>query len=166
MVRFAPLLLVLLASSPTGSESKAPKHDRRVEMSAKGGLKVDLKRRIGVAHTDVVIRRDDVIVCCDRAEAHYSKSQIETVECRGRVVIVRPDGTRARADVAFFEAKKDLLTLSGKARVKSKSTDLLGDKIIYDIAADQLDVRGAGSQFRFDPDPQKPMSMERACPPK
>lgn len=132
-------------------------------MTAKGRLRVDLKRQLGIAERDVVIRRRDVIVCCDKAEAAYEGDQITRVECRGRVAIVRPDGTRARADAAVFEAKIDLLTLSGSARVRAPTADLVGEVITYDVARDVLEVSGGPSRFRFKP--SEPMADERPCPP-
>lgn len=137
-----------------------------VEMTAKGGLQVDLEAKIGVAQGDVTIRRSDVLVCCDRAEAHYSGDRVERVECRGRVAIVRPDGTRAKADVAVFDATADRLTLTGRAKLRSAEADLEGAEIIYDIAADKLDVRGGESRFRFQPANLQPLAFDRPCPPK
>ena len=137
-----------------------------VEMTAKGGLEIDLERRVGVAQGDVTIRRRDVVVCCDRAEARYFGNRVQRVECRGRVVIVRPDGTRARADVAVFDASKDRITLTGRAKVRADQADLEGDVIVYDIAADRLDVRGnfERSRLRFLPNDAPPLRLGRKCP--
>ena len=141
------------------------KERKPVRMSAKGGLRVDLKRKVGVATRDVVIRRDDVTVCCDRAEAEYAANQIRKVTCRGRVVIARPDGTRAAADLAVFEAEANAVTLSGKARVWTKDARVVGTRIVYDIGADQLSVEGDKSKFDFDPAGTPPPKTLRACPP-
>ncbi|MBK6686774.1 MAG: hypothetical protein IPG45_20075 [Deltaproteobacteria bacterium] len=140
---------------------------RPVEMSAAGGLSVDLKRHIGIAKKDVVIRRDDVTVCCDEAEAVYSGNQIEKVTCRGRVVIVRPDGTQATADLAVFLASQDQVTLSGNAQVVTPEAKLTGEKIIYDIGKDQLEVAGKKSKFQYGP-PKKGAANPpvRPCPPE
>ena len=137
-------------------------------MTAKGGLKVDLEAKVGVATGDVTIRRKDVIVCCDTATAKYTGERIERVECRGRVAIVRPDGTRARADVAVFDATKDRITLTGKAKLRSAEADLEGSVIVYDIAADKLDVQGEQSRFAFRGASAQPppLDLERTCPPK
>lgn len=164
----AALVAALLAAAPEAKEKVRP-DSRPVEMSARGGLEVDLKRHVGVAKGDVLIQRDDVMVCCDEAEARYQGDRIERVECRGRVVIVRPDGTRARADLAVFDASKDLVTLEGGARVRSPEADLAGEKIIYDIARDRLDVRGKKSRFRYAPPsadaPKEALPLDRPCPP-
>ncbi|MFO0725183.1 MAG: LptA/OstA family protein [Myxococcota bacterium] len=140
------------------------KADRPVEMTAKGGLSVNLKAQTGHAKGDVVIRRDDVTVCCDEADATFADNKIQRVECRGRVVIVRPDGTWARADLAVFEAKSDQVTLTGGARVKSPEGTLEGEKIIYQISTDQLEVAGKQSRFHFVPK-SSPGEPERRCPP-
>ena len=154
-----------VGSAPPGAPTAVRASGRPVEMTAQGGLEVDLKKHIGIARKDVMIRRDDVLVCCDEAEARYRGDRIERVECRGRVVIVRPDGTRARADFAVFDAQADRITLTGSARVQAPEADLAGETIIYDIAGDRLDVRGKKSSFRFTPDAGPPLELERACPP-
>lgn len=142
------------------------KGDRPVEMSAAGGLSVDLKRQVGIAKKDVYIRRDDIEVCCDEAEAHYAGNRIERVECRGRVVIVRPDGTRATADEAVFVAVADRVTLRGRAEVRAKDAHLTGERIVYDIGEDRLEVEGTKSRFRFEPGKAAaPPPPTRACPP-
>lgn len=141
---------------------------RPVEMTSKGGLSVDLKQKIGVAKGDVLIKRDDVLVCCDEAEARYLKNKIERVTCRGRVVIVRPDGTRATAGVAVFVASEDRVTLSGAAHVVTEAADLQGEKIIYDIKNDRLEVEGQKSRFVYAPVPKASDPKEqpsRPCPP-
>jgi lipopolysaccharide transport protein LptA len=174
-VRWTGALLIgaALLASGEAPPSKAPPQktstlnsdQHPVDMTSRGGLKVDLKKQIGVAKGDVLIRREDVLVCCDEAEAHYNGDQIERVECRGRVVIVRKDGTKARADVAVFEADKDVVTLKGAARVRSPEADLAGEVIVYDIGQDKLDVAGKNSRFRFKPGTSAPLELERPCPP-
>jgi lipopolysaccharide transport protein LptA len=166
-------LSLLLLSSPGGEGKKgdADKKDVRlrggmpIEMSAKGGLRIDLEKKIGYAKNDVVIRRADVTVCCDRAVAHYDKDRIKSVECTGRVVIVRPDGTVAQADRAFFEASRDRLKLTGSAKLRSEDSEIQGDEIVYDIAKDKLKVHGSKSTFRFVPKDFPAMKLERPCPP-
>lgn len=154
-------LFGLLVAGPALTTDQRP-----VEMSAAGGLSVDLKRHIGIAKKDVVIRRDDVTVCCDEAEAVYSGNQIEKVTCKGRVVIVRPDGTQATADLAVFLAAQDQVTLSGNAEVVTPEAKLSGEKIIYDIGKDQLEVAGKKSRFQYGPKKGAATPPVRACPPE
>ncbi|MEQ9495747.1 MAG: LptA/OstA family protein [Deltaproteobacteria bacterium] len=139
--------------------------DRPVQMRSTGGLEIDLEKKVGRARGDVVIEREDVVVCCDEAEAKYSEQRIERVTCRGDVVIVRPDGTKARADVAVFVAERDAVTLFGKAKVYAPEAMLSGDRIVYDIGRDKLSVEGKGSRFSFEPKGKKAPSL-RACPPE
>lgn len=158
----AVIALVLLAAGP-GDRLRGS--GKTVEMTAKGGLRIDLAKHIGIAKDDVVITREDITVCCDEATAHYSGDRVERVECRGRVVIVRPDGTRAKADLAVFDAAKDRVTLTGQAHLRSAEADLQGDRIVYDILNDKLDVAGERSRFRFSPQNMPPLDLGRACPP-
>ena len=155
-----PLLLLLLAIPP---QDRLRTEGEPVELSSKGGISIDLSKNIGVAKNDVVIKRKDVTVCCDEAEAIYNGGKIEQVTCKGRVVIVRPDGTRATAGVAVYQAQSDTVTLTGKANVFAKDTHLSGEKIIYDIGKDRLEVAGKQSRFSFAPDSKTPAL--RACPP-
>lgn len=157
-MRAAWLFLVVLAAPPRLSG------DKPVAMRSKGGLEIDLEKKIGTARDDVVIERDDVTVCCDVAEAHYSGQRIEQVTCRGRVVIVRPDGTKATADVAVFIADRDNVTLTGRAKVYSPEATLRGERIVYDIGRDKLKVEGKDSRFTFQPKGAKAPAL-RACPP-
>ena len=164
----AALLTILLLWSTPGNAPKPGSLDAKqlpVEMTAKGGLKIDLEKKIGYAKHDVVIKRADVTVCCDAATARYSRDRIESVECRGRVVIVRPDGTVARADRAVFQADQDKLRLTGLAKLRSEDTELEGDEIVYDILKDKLIVEGRNSRFRFVPQDLPTMKLERTCPP-
>ncbi len=156
-------IMASVAAGPPASMADLQKDPQPVVMSAKGGIQVDLKRRVGVATDDVVISRDDVTVCCDRAEAVYDKDKIRKVTCTGRVVIVRPDGTKASAHEALFEAVANRVTLRGGAKVWSKDAHLVGTRIVYDIAKDTLKVVGGPSQFTFDPKGKKPPKTLRAC---
>jgi lipopolysaccharide transport protein LptA len=79
------------------------------------------------------------------------------------VVIVRPDGTRATAGVAVYRASSDTVTLTGKANVFANETHLSGEKIVYDIGQDRLEVAGRKSRFSFAPDSKAPPL--RKCPP-
>lgn len=154
-------IALLLLMQPAADRLKDGKP---VEMTAQGGLQVDLKAQSGKAKGDVTIKREDIVVCCDEADAKLSGDRIERVECRGNVVIVRPDGTKARADLAVFDASADTVTLSGKARLVSTQADLTGEAIVYDIARDKLDVKGKGSKLRFAPADAK-LDLGRKCPP-
>lgn len=159
---YSSLLVVSLAFGAYAQDRV--KADRPVEMTAKGGLSVNLKAQTGHAKGDVIIRRDDVVVCCDEADANFAGNKVQRVECRGRVVIVRPDGTWARADLAVFEAATDKITLSGGAIVRSAEGALDGEHIVYEISTDKLVVEGKKSSFRFNPQ-GSPGQPERKCPP-
>jgi len=78
---------------------------------------------------------------------------------------VRPDGTKAAADLAVFEAVDNAVTLKGDARVWTKDARLTGARIVYDIAKDALTVEGANSRFGFDPGGKPPPAGLRPCPP-
>jgi lipopolysaccharide transport protein LptA len=170
-VLFPFAFLAALAAQPAekpAEKDRLQANTRPVEMTARGGLHVDLKRQTGTAKGDVLIRRDDVLVCCDEADAKYSGNRLERVTCRGRVVIVRPNGARATANLAVFVAKEDRLTLSGMARVLTEDGDLTGDRIIYDIGQDRLHVDGGRSRFKWAPGPGPKADAEapsRPCPP-
>jgi lipopolysaccharide transport protein LptA len=157
--------LLFLGAEPLSS-NRVQNDSRPIDMTSSGGLSIDLKQHIGIAKGDVVIRREDVLVCCDEAEARYAGSKIERVTCRGRVVIVRPSGTRAMAHVAVFNAGEDRLTLTGDARVYSEEANLAGERIVYDIGRDHLEVEGGRPQFKYRPDPKQDKEIAaRPCPP-
>jgi lipopolysaccharide transport protein LptA len=150
------------AAPPSGRDAA---REVPIEMTAKGGLSVNLKTQIGLARGDVIVRRDDVTLCCDRAEARFDGDQIRRVECSGRVVIRRADGTIARADLAVFEADADRLVLTGDARVRSTLASLDGERIVYDVARDELTVEGGRSRVRYTPQQKGARAEpERACP--
>jgi lipopolysaccharide transport protein LptA len=158
------MLLVFVAILALG---QVVPDNRPVEMTSSGGLSIDLKQKIGIAKGDVLIKRDDVLVCCDEAEAKYQANKIERVTCKGRVVIVRPDGTRATAGIAVFIASEDKVTLTGAAHVITEAADLQGEKIIYDIKNDRLEVEGQKSKFKYSPGQKisTPEPPQRPCPP-
>lgn len=155
-------MLALVVGAPAAVE-RLGGASQPVQMYARGGLEVDLDKRVGVAKGDVVIWRDDITVCCDRAEAVYDVAQIRKVTCSGRVVIVRPDGTKAAADLAIFEAAKNAVTLKGKAKVWTSDARLTGARIVYDIGKDKLSVEGGASRFAFDPKGKPAPAGLRAC---
>lgn len=155
--------LSLLVSGPPQQALRGRTSEEPVELSAQGGISIDLERNVGIAKGDVVIRRRDVTVCCDEAEAHYEGGNIQEVTCRGRVVIVRPDGTRAAAETAIYRAGEDTVTLTGRARVYAKEAQLSGRRIVYDIGRDRLEVAGKRSRFAFKPATAVPNL--RKCPP-
>lgn len=162
-VRAMLLPLLLLCAAPF--DPAAVKADKGpVQMSAQGGIQVDLKRRVGVAKGDVIIRRSDVTVCCDEAEAEYEADRIRKVTCRGNVVIRRPDGTVAVANEAIFQADANAVTLSGDAKVFTKDARLAGPRIVYDINKDALSVAGGTSRFSFDPKGRELPKGLRPCP--
>ncbi len=160
VVRWPGWVLLVAFGGPPQDRLRA--EGEPVELSAKGGISIDLNRNVGIAHHDVVIRRKDVTVCCDEAEASYSGGHIERITCRGRVVIVRPDGTQATAGVAVYEAAGDTVTLTGQPRVFAKDAHLSGEKIVYDIGKDRLEVAGKKSKFSFAPTAKVPAL--RKCP--
>jgi lipopolysaccharide transport protein LptA len=162
-VAIAPLLLLMTGAEPAQPD-RIQANSRPVEMSSSGGLSIDMKRQVGFTKGDVVIKRDDVLVCCDEAEAKYAGSKIERITCRGRVVIIRPDGTRATANLAVFEAAADKVTLTGEAHVVKEDSAITGSRIIYDIGRDHLEVDGSRSTVKFK-QPGKDEIPSRPCPP-
>jgi lipopolysaccharide transport protein LptA len=178
VVRFllATLLALFAGADPAAKPPSKPAQNDRVqpdsrpvEIESSNGFSMDMKNHTGFAKGDVVIRRDDVLVCCDEADAKFasSGSAIERVICRGRVVILKPDGTRATAHLAIFVASEDMVTLTGDAHVRREDTDLTGEQIIYDIGHDHLEVGGSRSRFqRFKPGTPAPNeAASRPCPP-
>lgn len=157
------LLLPLLIAGPPQGGLRGRTTKEPVELSAEGGISIDLENDTGVARKNVVIRRRDVTVCCDEAKARYRGGRIQVVTCRGHVVIVRPDGTKAAAETAIYQADGDSVTLIGDARVYAKDAQLSGARIVYDIARDRLEVAGKRSRFAFKP--AKAVPNLRKCPP-
>ena len=135
-----------------------------VEMTAAGGIELDLERQIGKARTDVIVRRGDVTVCCDEARADYRGGRIVRLACRGRVVIRRADGIRATADEAVYVASRDALTLSGRVWLDTKDATLSGTRLVYDIRRDRLHVVGAKSRFAWTPGLSTARRSVRPCP--
>ncbi|MEL7369018.1 MAG: LptA/OstA family protein [Myxococcota bacterium] len=148
----------LFALAAEGSDDRTP-----VEISAKGGMSVDLEKGLGRAEGDVVIRRRDLVVCCDRAEAVYAKGQIRAVACRGNVVIRRTDGTRIVAEQVNFQPGRKRLALSGRVKVWRSDGQLTGDRMTYALDTGRLEVRGARSTLKLTPDGDPPPAAPK-CP--
>ncbi len=164
----AALAALFFAQAPVQAPAKdrVQAESKPVEMTSSGGLSIDLKRQIGIARGDVLIRRDDVLVCCDEAEAKYSENKIERVTCKGRVVIVRPDGTRRDRRRRGVHGERRRGDAAGDAHVVTDTADLTGERIIYDIAKDKLEVEGGKSRFKFNPRQQyRPKPSRAACGP-
>ena len=148
-----------LSETPLADPSRLP-----IEMTAAGGIELDLERQRGTARTDVVIRRGDVTVCCDEARADYRGGRIVRLACHGRVVIRRADGTRAVADEAEYVAAQDALTLKGRVRLEAREATVSGTRLVYDIRRDRLNVVGEKSRFAFTPAPSTVRPPVRPCP--
>lgn len=127
--------------------------DAPIEMTADGGLTIDFDRQTGRAEGNVVIRRTDMIVCCDRADARFNRGRIAQVRCEGDVVINRVDGTRITAEALQFEAVHHRLVLTGRVVAQRPDGQLTGARMVYRLDKDELQVSGPGSTLRLRPPP-------------
>ena len=146
--------LILLGLVCLGSGDPALRN-QPVEITADGGLVVDLRRGLGRARGNVVIRRPDLVVCCREAEASYASGRVTSFSCRGDVIINLQHGGRITAAQAEFRATAERLTLSGDVVVDRAEGRLSGPKLEYDIREDRLQMSGPGSALRLTPEAGK-----------
>ena len=159
VVAFSSLVAAGVVCSRAAAE---PKIDVPLEMTADGGLIFDLVRRIGRAEGNVIVRRHDMVVCCDRAEAKLKNARIDSVRCEGDAVIRRLDGTRITADHVQYDAAHNLLTLTGRVVAQRADGELAGAKMVYRLDQDRLEVTGPRSTLRFIPAPTRALHDQRS----
>ena len=135
-----------------------------IEMTADGRMTVDLARRVGRAEGGVVIRRRDLVVCCDEAKAKYGRDAIEAVSCQGRVVIRGVDRTVITARSVEFRVDVNRLTLKDDVIVWRPDGRLSGPHVEYDLSTKRLEVKGPGSAFRYTPGSPSALPATRSCP--
>ena len=151
-----------IASGVSAPDAIADGRPIPVEMTADEGLVVDLAKGTGLARGNVVLRRGDLVVCCDRAEARYGKAGIDRIACRGRVIVRHGEQTLISAQTIEFQVASNRLLLRGQVDVWRKEGRLRGNKMVFDIDSERLEVSGAQSRLIWAPTVLPP--ARRSCP--
>jgi lipopolysaccharide export system protein LptA len=86
--------------------------------------------------------REDVEVTCDQATASFDDNeQLKTLVCTGRVKIVTPDKV-AHSGKAIYDDVNQTLTLSDKAKLRQRGIHLQGEKLLVNLATNEVEVEG------------------------
>lgn len=120
-------------------------------------MNLESKPNQAICTGNVVARRDNLLVCCERFEASAdTKWDWQTFLCMDRVRALREDEWMW-SERAEFDLKTGLLTLTGKPRLRRGPNLLRGTSIVIDTESDRAKVlkpRGV-----LDPDAEMPQPM-------
>ncbi|MBJ81107.1 MAG: hypothetical protein CMH60_07310 [Myxococcales bacterium] len=126
------IFALLLANAP----APAP---QEVEFRC-DNMQVDTKTHLTLCNKNVVMRRGDVLLCCNTLEARSDKDwQWKTFDCIDKVRAQRKNELMW-ANKASFEYLKNEIYLTGKPYLKRGASLLTGKKIIIDLTKEVAKV--------------------------
>lgn len=118
-------------------------------------LVVDRKAGVVTIKENVKITQGNTTISSDKAYIYLDKgsNEAEKIEVKGNVRFFTLDektGKRIRAlsHAAVFMPKSQLLTLRGDAKIYRDGNEVVGDKVIYNIASDVFSVTSASGHYK------------------
>ena len=175
----APALatVVLYAATVAGADPSAPpspldplREEAPVEFVC-DAMQLFSKPNRAVCTHNVVVRRGDILLCCDRFEGLLDERGVwQRLTCSDRVRAQRGDELMW-ADRAVFEVASARMTLTGDPRVHRGRSVLRGERIVVDTRNDRARIeqpRGRVEPAANAPAPIPPPALEgelpRRCP--
>jgi lipopolysaccharide export system protein LptA len=98
---------------------------------------------------NVVVVQPTVTVHADQVVAHYGEkgaTSLSNFQATGNVVLITADQT-ATGDLAIFDPKSQLLTLTGHVVVTSKTGQVKSDKLVVDLGKHISDFSSKGGRI-------------------
>lgn len=117
-------------------------------------LEFDNKRKVVVFTGNVVAKREDFTINCQKMLLYYLDSQTGRVEGKeelkidriiatGQVIITRPDGGLAKAEKAIYYENDEKVTLTGNPVVKQGNDFVEGSRITLFLKEKRSIVEGS-----------------------
>ncbi len=155
------LILGLMFSSAVGSEEGPKKASAEVDTGpiviTSQTLEFDNKRKVVVFTGNVVAKREDFTINCQKMLLYYLDSQTGRVEGKeelkidriiatGQVKISRPDGGLAKAEKAIYYENDEKVILTGNPGVRQGTDFVEGSRITLFLKEKRSIVEGSESK--------------------
>lgn len=106
-------------------------------------LELNSKARVFVYKGNVELVRDDVTITATTIEGKYdAQSRLETVVCRGNVVITKGEGMRATSNRAVYNVAAATIELTEAPELFREGNALSADKVTIFIKEDRSEAEG------------------------
>lgn len=125
------------AFGPSSDQSDAPLFIKS------DSLNLNSKQRVFMYQGNVEVSRGDLTITANAVEGRYDDSnKIQTVLCRGNVVITRGDTLRATANKALYTVAKETIQLTEAPELFHNGSALAADKITVFLRDDRSEAEG------------------------
>jgi lipopolysaccharide export system protein LptA len=162
----APLLLLLGSALTSGAQAQTTSNTQASPQPSIHITATNLQVNHATGHAEfngkVVVKRADLTLTAEHLETTYTATGLGEITARGNVTITRQGALTpeiAQGDVAVFNPRSNLLTLSGnQVTLSHGASRLQGDKLVYDLKTQQARVtqQGGPVQATFTPEAPTP----------
>lgn len=129
---------LLLSESPLNL--KASKEPTYIEAES---LTLNQKERKFVYYGGVKVTQGEMTITTDTLEGFYSdQNEIQKLNALKNVVITKGDTLKATGEKAVYDAKTEIVTLTGNPEVTEGESQLLADIIKLYVAEDRSEAEG------------------------
>lgn len=106
-------------------------------------LELNSKSRVFLYKGNVELVRDDVTITANNVEGKYNaENQLETILCRGNVVITKGEGMRATSNRALYNVRAATVELTEAPELYREGNALSADKVTIFIDEDRSEAEG------------------------
>lgn len=131
-------LPVLSQSSEKASQTKNLKQGGPIQIEARTLTVIRAKNEV-IFEGDVVLKRGETTIHCDRLVAYYSEKErdVRKAICRGNVKVIHRD-TTATCEQATFDNPKQIITLEGSPVIYQGEQIIRGRILKYYLKDDRI----------------------------
>jgi len=147
-----------LAAPPIVAPStESPKKGAGLESALKGpagqndspmfirsdNFQLDSKNRLFIYRDNVEIVKGDLTITADIMNGKYDANNVlQEITCENNVVITRGERLKATSNHAFYDLKKDRITLTEGPELNDRGNVLTADKVIILVKEDRSEAEG------------------------
>lgn len=106
-------------------------------------FQLDSKNRLFIYRDNVEVVKGDLTITADVMNGKYDANNVlQEITCENNVVITRSDRLKATANHAFYDLKKDRITLTEGPELDDRGNVLTADKVIILVKEDRSEAEG------------------------
>lgn len=106
-------------------------------------FQLDSKNRLFIYRDNVEVVKGDLTITADIMNGKYDANNVlQEITCENNVVITRGDRLRATANHAFYDLKRDRITLTEGPELDDRGNVLTADKVIVLVKEDRSEAEG------------------------
>ncbi|PIE83517.1 MAG: lipopolysaccharide transport periplasmic protein LptA [Candidatus Contendobacter odensis] len=149
-----PGLLITLILATSSAMALPDDRKQPIQLEANRG-QLDQRSGISLYEGHVVIQQGSMRMDADIAKIHIKNGRLQKMEATGKPVRLRYKPTVDKPEIRGTSPKVDYnvdrakIVMSGGARLVQGGDVFTGDRIEYDLKADRVKARGAGSNGRI-----------------